>query len=91
VIRTRASPRHVPDEIIQVPAVPHTLTGKRLEAPVKRILLGTPAGSAVNAGSIDRPELLSMYAELSAERRRRGRLDEGAAPDAHESTGHRHP
>ncbi|MBI0300925.1 acetoacetate--CoA ligase, partial [Streptomyces sp. PRKS01-29] len=40
-IRTQLSPRHVPDEIIEVPGVPHTLTGKRIEVPVKRLLQGT--------------------------------------------------
>ncbi|MFJ8113658.1 acetoacetate--CoA ligase [Streptomyces sp. NPDC096132] len=79
-IRTQASPRHVPDEIIQVPAVPHTLTGKRLEVPVKRILLGTPTVSAVDEGSVDRPELLALYAELAAERRGRGGRDQATPP-----------
>jgi acetoacetyl-CoA synthetase len=37
-IRTHASPRHVPDEIIAVPAIPHTRTGKKLEVPVKRLI-----------------------------------------------------
>ncbi|MFG1667751.1 acetoacetate--CoA ligase [Streptomyces sp. Y7] len=83
-IRTQASPRHVPDEIVRVPAVPHTLTGKRLEVPVKKILLGTPAASAVNAGSVDQPELLALYAELAAERRRGARLGDGAAPADHD-------
>ena len=80
-IRIQASPRHLPDEIIQVPAIPHTLTGKRLEVPIKKILLGTPAGSAVNVSSIDRPELLGMYAELSAGRRRQRTSSNGAALD----------
>jgi len=83
-IRTQASPRHLPDEIIQVPAVPHTLTGKRLEVPIKKILLGTPAGSAVNVSSIDRPKLLGMYAELSAERRRQRASSDRAALDDRE-------
>ena len=39
-IRDQLSPRHVPDEIIEVPGIPHTLTGKRLEVPVKRLLQG---------------------------------------------------
>lgn len=68
------------DEIVRVPAVPHTLTGKRLEVPVKKILLGTATVSAVDKGSVDRPELLSLYAELSAERRARSGPAPGAAP-----------
>ena len=43
-IRAQLSPRHVPDEVIAVPGVPHTLTGKRIEVPVKRLLQGTAAG-----------------------------------------------
>ena len=41
-IRGQLSPRHVPDEVIAVPGVPHTLTGKRIEVPVKRLLQGAP-------------------------------------------------
>lgn len=41
-IREQLSPRHIPDEVIEVPGVPHTLTGKRIEVPVKRLLQGTP-------------------------------------------------
>ncbi len=47
-IREQLSPRHVPDEVIEVPGVPHTLTGKRIEVPVKRLLQGTPLEKAVN-------------------------------------------
>ncbi|MFD5935011.1 acetoacetate--CoA ligase [Streptomyces sp. NPDC060333] len=68
-IRAELSPRHVPDEIIEVPAVPHTLTGKRIEVPVKRLLQGTPLAKAVNLGSVDRPELLDFYAELARSRK----------------------
>ncbi|NED59842.1 acetoacetate--CoA ligase, partial [Streptomyces sp. SID10244] len=39
-IRSTASPRHVPDDIIEVPAIPHTRTGKKLEVPVKRLIQG---------------------------------------------------
>ncbi|MFD5553350.1 acetoacetate--CoA ligase [Streptomyces sp. NPDC127068] len=67
-IRENLSPRHVPDEIIEIPAVPHTLTGKRLEVPVKRLLQGTPLDRAVNPGSVDRVDLLDFYVELAARR-----------------------
>ncbi|WP_340556209.1 acetoacetate--CoA ligase [Streptomyces sp. GSL17-111] len=70
-IRSRLSPRHVPDEIIEIPAVPHTLTGKRLEVPVKRLLQGTPLDKAVNPGSVDDVELLRAYERLGRERARR--------------------
>ena len=64
VIRRQCSPRHVPDEIRAVPAIPHTLTGKRLEVPVKRLIQGFPLERAVNPGVVDRPDLLDYYAEL---------------------------
>jgi acetoacetyl-CoA synthetase len=64
VIRRQCSPRHVPDEIRAVPAIPHTLTGKRLEVPVKRLIQGFPLERAVNPGAVDRPDLLDYYAEL---------------------------
>lgn len=60
-IRHHASPRHVPDDILAVPGIPRTLTGKRLEIPVKRILLGTAPGEAAQLSSIDRPELLDAF------------------------------
>ncbi|MFJ1648809.1 acetoacetate--CoA ligase [Streptomyces sp. NPDC088258] len=68
-IREQLSPRHVPDEIIEVPAVPHTLTGKRLEVPVKRLLQGTAPDHAVNPGSVDDIELLRFYENLARTRR----------------------
>ncbi|MGW4302468.1 acetoacetate--CoA ligase [Streptomyces sp. NPDC004376] len=67
-IREQLSPRHVPDEIIEVPGVPHTLTGKRIEVPVKRLLQGTPLEKAVNPGSIDDLTLLGFYEELARKR-----------------------
>jgi acetoacetyl-CoA synthetase len=60
-IREHASPRHVPDEIIAVPGIPRTKTGKRLEVPIKRILQGTDPEQAVASTAIDRPETLSAF------------------------------
>lgn len=68
-IREQLSPRHVPDDIIEVPGVPHTLTGKRIEVPVKRLLQGTALDKAVNPGSVDNLELLAFYEELARSRR----------------------
>lgn len=68
-IREELSPRHVPDEIIEVPGVPHTLTGKRIEVPVKRLLQGAPMDKAVNPGSVDNLDLLRFYEELARTRR----------------------
>ncbi|MDX2854278.1 acetoacetate--CoA ligase [Actinacidiphila glaucinigra] len=67
-IREQLSPRHVPDEIIPVPGIPHTLTGKRIEVPVKKLLQGTPMDKAVNPGSVDNVELLRFYQELARTR-----------------------
>ncbi|MFC8311736.1 acetoacetate--CoA ligase [Streptomyces olivaceus] len=67
-IRAQLSPRHVPDEVIEVPGIPHTLTGKRIEVPVKRLLQGTPLDKAVNPGSIDNLDLLHFYEELARKR-----------------------
>ncbi|MGP4111802.1 acetoacetate--CoA ligase [Streptomyces sp. 4N509B] len=68
VIRERLSPRHVPDEVIEIPGVPHTLTGKRMEVPVKRLLQGAALEQAANPGSVDNPELLAFFARLARER-----------------------
>ncbi|MGW4623353.1 acetoacetate--CoA ligase [Streptomyces sp. NPDC004592] len=67
-IREQLSPRHLPDEIIEVPGIPHTLTGKRIEVPVKRLLQGTPLEKAVNPGSIDDLDLLHFYEDLARKR-----------------------
>ncbi|MER5177675.1 acetoacetate--CoA ligase [Streptomyces sp. NPDC002896] len=67
-IREQLSPRHIPDEIIEVPGVPHTLTGKRIEVPVKRLLQGTPLDKAVNPGSVDSIDLLRFYEDLAHKR-----------------------
>ncbi|CAN5704246.1 acetoacetate--CoA ligase [soil metagenome] len=63
IIRRDASPRHVPDDIIEVPGIPHTLTGKKLEIPVKRMLQGRPA--AIDPDAVDNAELLQVFAALS--------------------------
>ena len=65
-IRERCSPRHVPDEIYSIEAVPRTLSGKVLEIPVKRILMGVPAERAASRGSLANPESLDYFSELSA-------------------------
>jgi acetoacetyl-CoA synthetase len=61
-LRTELSPRHVPDEIHEVPGVPRTLSGKKLEVPVKRILTGTDPDAAASRGSLANPEVLDAYA-----------------------------
>lgn len=68
-LRTALSPRHVPDEIHQVRAVPRTLSAKKLEVPVKRILTGTPVESAAATGALANPESLAAFEELAKARR----------------------
>ena len=64
-LRTSLSPRHAPDEIIAVAAIPRTLSGKKLEVPVKRILTGTPADAAASRGSLANPSSLDAFVELA--------------------------
>lgn len=68
-LRTTLSPRHVPDEVIAVPAIPRTLSGKKLEVPVKRILSGTPADVAASRGSLADPTSLDAFVRLADEPR----------------------
>ncbi|MEU1144634.1 acetoacetate--CoA ligase [Streptomyces sp. NPDC005863] len=68
-VRSGASPRHVPDEVLEVPGIPHTRTGKKLEVPVKRLLQGAPADQVVNPAAVDDPDLIAYYAQLGARRR----------------------
>lgn len=58
-LRTRLSPRHGPDEIRAIPEVPTTLSGKKLEVPIKRILAGEPVETAVNVGTLQNPESIA--------------------------------
>ncbi len=68
-IRDDCSPRHVPDEVVQVPAVPRTLSGKILEVPVKRILMGLPADRVASRDSLANPDALGFFENLARERR----------------------
>ncbi|MGH8935167.1 MAG: acetoacetate--CoA ligase [Acidimicrobiia bacterium] len=65
-LRTELSPRHVPDEIHAIPDVPRTLSGKKLEIPVKKILTGSPAEEAARADSLANPKSLEFFVKLTA-------------------------
>ncbi len=67
-LRSELSPRHVPDEIAALPAVPRTLSGKKLEVPIKRMLLGMPADKAASRDSLANPEALDHVAAWVAAR-----------------------
>ena len=61
-LRSQLSPRHVPDAIHQVPGIPRTLSGKKLEVPVRKILLGTPVADAADPDALANPEVLGFFA-----------------------------
>jgi acetoacetyl-CoA synthetase len=63
-IRSDCSPRHVPDEIRETPEIPRTLSGKVLEVPVKRILMGEPAERVASRDSLANPQALDWFIEL---------------------------
>jgi acetoacetyl-CoA synthetase len=66
-IREDCSPRHVPNEVRQIAEVPRTLSGKVLEVPVKRILMGTPVAEAASVDSLVNPRALDYFVELADE------------------------
>ncbi|GAA2992563.1 acetoacetate--CoA ligase [Streptosporangium longisporum] len=60
-LKEALSPRHVPNEIVEVPGIPRTLSGKKLEVPVRKILLGVPPEKAANLDAMANPEVLSYF------------------------------
>jgi len=66
-VRRELSPRHVPDQISSVPAVPRTLNGKKLEVPVKRLLLGALPESVASRDTLANPSALDAFAALARE------------------------
>jgi len=66
-IREDCSPRHVPNEIRQISEVPRTLSGKVLEVPVKRILMGTPPAQAASVESLANPHSLDYFVVMAGE------------------------
>ena len=69
-LRDGLSPRHVPDAILAVPAIPRTLSGKKLEVPVKRILAGMPPDAAASKDALADPRSLEPFERLAKERAR---------------------
>ena len=64
-IRADLSPRYVPDEVIEVPAIPRTLNGKKLEVPIKKVLMGGDPAKVLNRGSIADPASVDFFIELA--------------------------
>jgi len=73
VLRHELSPRHVPDTVEAVPAIPRTLTGKKMEVPVKRLLLGRPLAEVAAPGAVADPSALDFFVDYSAAVRRQRR------------------
>ena len=67
-IKTALSPRFVPNEIFQVAEIPRTLTGKKQELPVKKLLLGQPLEKVVNKDAMANPASLDWYVEFAKQR-----------------------
>jgi acetoacetyl-CoA synthetase len=65
-VREQCSPRHVPDEVFRIAEVPRTLSGKALEVPVKRILMGTPLEKTASRDSLANPAALDWFVEFTA-------------------------
>jgi acetoacetyl-CoA synthetase len=57
--------RHLPDEILVAPAIPRTLTGKKLEVPLKRLMQGVPLQEAASVDAVDRPDAMRWFAEFA--------------------------
>lgn len=68
-IKIECSPRHVPDEIIAAPDLPYTISGKKMEAPVKKILLGKNVTTAANQGAMRNPESLDFFVAFAYEKK----------------------
>ena len=64
-LRVALSPRHVPDEIIRVAQIPRTINGKKMEVPLKKLLMGIPAERAMNLGSMANPESLKEFSDIA--------------------------
>jgi len=64
-LRHHCTPRHVPDKIIQVPDIPLTLTGKKMEVPVRKILMGVAADKAANRSAMSNPHALDFFIEYA--------------------------
>lgn len=75
ILRSELSPRHVPDLVYAVPTIPRTLNGKKLELPVKRILLGEGVVEVVRRDALADPAAMEPFVELAAELDRQGRSE----------------
>jgi acetoacetyl-CoA synthetase len=72
-IKRALSARHVPNQVFQVPAIPRTLSGKKMELPIKKLLLGQPLGKVANPDTMDNPDSLAWFVGFASERLAAGR------------------
>lgn len=66
-LRTQYSPRHVPDDIIEVPDIPYTISGKKTETPVKKVLAGMDPVKVVNTGALRNPASMEFFIKMAGE------------------------
>ena len=67
-IREDCSPRHVPNDVIAIPEIPRTLSGKVLEVPVKRVLMGEPPEKAASRESLANPQAFDWFVDYADSR-----------------------
>ncbi len=80
-LRTNASPHHVPDEIIAIKEVPRTLTGKKMEVPVKKLFMGVPVEQAVSMDALSNPQAMQYFIAFAQQ----SPMAAAAATPAHEN------
>jgi len=78
-IRAALSARYLPDDIIAIAAVPRTLSGKKLELPIRKLLLGQPLAKVANRDSLANPESVDWFVEFAAARARQNEAEAGSA------------
>jgi acetoacetyl-CoA synthetase len=67
-IRTALTPKHVPNAIFAIPEVPRTLSGKKLEVPIKRLMLGEPMDRVVSRDAVANPASLDWFVKFATTR-----------------------
>ncbi len=66
-LRSDVSPHHIPDEILEVSEVPRTLSGKKLEVPIKKLMMGVPVEKAVSQGALSNPQELNYFVQFATQ------------------------
>ena len=64
-LKTQCSPRHVPDIIIEAPDIPYTLSGKKMEVPAKKVLLGMDISKSMNKDAVRNPEAFEFLVDFA--------------------------